>query len=96
MTQFISTGHHQSNGRVERVNRTIREYIRKFNQQDKLEERVGRAIYAYNNALHSAIKMTPNEAWTSEFKGTDESKRNKLKNQNKKENVYAKGFKKNF
>ncbi|KAI5150717.1 hypothetical protein ENBRE01_1663 [Enteropsectra breve] len=85
----VSIEHHQGNGRVERLNRTIREYFRK-NEQDNTtrEELLGRAISVYNNSYHSAIKMTPDEAWgineTSEI----------LNELNKRKSAYAKKFKK--
>jgi hypothetical protein len=85
---ITATAHHESNGRVERVNRTLREYFRKDDAEKfSLEEMVGRAVARYNESLHSAIKISPNEAWRC-------SEASDLKIRNKKDSPYAKSFRK--
>lgn len=81
---------HQSNGRVERLHRTLRDLVRKHvNKCKDMKELVDFAIQSYNKTRHSAIKITPEEAWNSIDTGN-------LKNQNSKENPYARKFKKRF
>lgn len=58
--------HHQSNGRVERFNRTLEELILKNKEGKLLTERAQKAIATYNNAYHTSIKMTPLEATLKE------------------------------
>jgi hypothetical protein len=84
---IISTDNHKSNGRVERLNRTLREYFRKSENSMKTVEILGKAINHYNISLHKAIEMTPSEAWNNE-------NIEKLKKQNTIECAYAKSFKK--
>lgn len=57
----ISIEAHRSNGRVERVIRTIREGLLKSDKQD-ITEKVNNTIGKYNTTYHSAIKMTPTQA----------------------------------
>lgn len=52
--------YHPSNGRVERVNRTLRTALKKTKGPIKVE--LQRIIDNYNNTIHRATKMTPNEA----------------------------------
>ena len=52
---------HKSNGRVERIIRTVRESILKSNKKT-FEEKVGEAIEKYNNSFHVGINCTPIEA----------------------------------
>lgn len=52
---------HNSNGRVERVIRTIRELVYK-QKNGTMREKVSNATKAYNQAYHEAIRMTPEEA----------------------------------
>jgi hypothetical protein len=53
---------HRSNGRVERVIRTVREAILKRGCKTQ-EEELLKIEDLYNNTYHSAIKCTPSEAW---------------------------------
>ncbi len=58
----------QSNGVVERFNRTLKDQFRKMTYQAGEEKVVfnqrvlNRLLKAYNNSVHSIIKMSPNEA----------------------------------
>jgi hypothetical protein len=52
--------YHQSNGRIERANRTIRNAIRK--SKGSLKKNLKRIIENYNNLEHRALGMSPNEA----------------------------------
>lgn len=60
---IIVVDHHQSAGRIERFNRTIREAIRKVNPVVIREEVVEEVLRKYNITKHTAIKMSPSEAW---------------------------------
>lgn len=51
---------HESNGRVERVNRTIREAIKKTS--GTLKKSLGKIVEAYNNSIHRGIGISPKEA----------------------------------
>ncbi|KAF9761664.1 hypothetical protein NGRA_2473 [Nosema granulosis] len=59
---ITSTYHHKSNGRVERFNRTLGDAIKKQSKDLSLQERVKRAVKVYNQTIHTAIGLTPNEA----------------------------------
>ncbi|KAI5151809.1 hypothetical protein ENBRE01_2401 [Enteropsectra breve] len=64
----ISLEKHQSNGRVERLNRTLWQYFRKMEDNTdmdhkQLEDKIKKLITSYNNTFHRAINNTPNEAW---------------------------------
>ncbi|KAM0685034.1 hypothetical protein COBT_003757, partial [Conglomerata obtusa] len=59
--QKVAVEAHNSNGRVERVIRTIREGIMKA-EGKTLFERCKITTKAYNMSYHDAIKMTPMEA----------------------------------
>ena len=60
--------YHQSNGRVERVIRTIRTALKK--ESGTLKNKVAKVIINYNETYHRAIGMTPNEAWLTENRDT--------------------------
>jgi hypothetical protein len=53
---------HKSNGRVERVIRTLREGLLKVGEGN-LSERLETVVRKYNSTYHSAIKCAPVEAW---------------------------------
>lgn len=59
----ISIEAHESNGRIERAIRTIREGVYKLQGQvDDIDRAVEQVIEKYNKTYHSAIKCTPQEA----------------------------------
>lgn len=58
----VSVESHRSNGRVERVIRTLREGLAKY-KEGSIENRISRLIGIYNNSFHSAIGCTPREAY---------------------------------
>jgi hypothetical protein len=64
----IGVESHRSNGRVERVIRTIREGLYKV-KEGSLEERLKRIICGYNDTYHSGIKCTPGEALSKKIDG---------------------------
>lgn len=59
---YTSPFHHQSNGRVERYNRTLQELVYKNKKDHLLINKVRRAVEVYNDSYHSGINMSPNEA----------------------------------
>ena len=76
--------HHQSNGRIERFNRTIGEGLRKSGIKGVLAVRLKRIVDIYNSVEHSAIGMAPNEAlncenWTEIKRKTFENRVEKYK-----------------
>ena len=64
---YTSPFHHQSNGRVERFNRTLQELIFKNNEKINLKGKLNKAMQIYNNCFHSSIGCTPEEALKEEF-----------------------------
>ena len=54
--------HHQSNGRVERFNRTIHESLNKLGMRESIHIRVREVLNKYNQSYHRIIRMAPNEA----------------------------------
>lgn len=58
--QFAVPYYHASNGRVERVNRTIRESLKRMG--GPLKVKLKKAIEAYNKSTHRAIGISPIEA----------------------------------
>ncbi|KAI5182287.1 hypothetical protein PAEPH01_2882 [Pancytospora epiphaga] len=91
---MIRTNYHQSNGRIERFNRTLREYIRKMDKNKKLEEHIERAIDIYNRTLHSGIRVTPVEELASKLMDKYKETNEKIRSQHKRTRPYAKGFNK--
>jgi hypothetical protein len=55
--------HHQTNGQVERVNRTIEEILRHYvpQQHDDWDECLPVVEFAYNSSIHATTKKTPFE-----------------------------------
>lgn len=72
--QHSTTPYHQSNGRVERFNRTIRESLNKLESPGTLHMRIKEVINKYNQTFHRIIGMSPNEAMNPDR--YDEVKRN--------------------
>lgn len=58
--------YHANNGRVERMNRTIRNAMKKTKGVKKIE--LAKIIRNYNNILHRGIGMSPNDAMLPENK----------------------------
>ncbi|MGL5706922.1 MAG: reverse transcriptase domain-containing protein [Aeromonas sp.] len=85
--------YHQSNGRIERANRTIRNAFRKSKGTAKMN--LQNIIGNYNNIKHRAIGMTPNEAckeenW-SKVKVNEIKYKQEFEKRNKKEKKYEIG-----
>ncbi|KAF9762720.1 hypothetical protein NGRA_1797 [Nosema granulosis] len=59
---LITPHHHQSNGRIEQLNKTILEAVNKQSHKRSLAHRVLRAIMVYNRVKNTKIKMSPEEA----------------------------------
>ena len=55
--------HHQSNGMVERVHRTIQELIRCDESNHDWDVKLTNVVNAYNTSIHTAIKTSPYEAF---------------------------------
>ncbi|MGL5692012.1 MAG: RNase H-like domain-containing protein, partial [Bacteroidales bacterium] len=62
--QFSIPYYHESNGRIERANRTIREMLKK--SKGLLKVRLGKAISTYNKVRHRGIGMSPDQAMLPE------------------------------
>ncbi|KAG0441136.1 Pro-Pol polyprotein [Dictyocoela muelleri] len=61
LLRFSIPYYHQSNGRVERANRTIRKGLKK--EKGNMKDRLKKVVDVYNDeVIHRAIKMTPKEA----------------------------------
>jgi len=60
-SKMSSSFHSQTDGQTERVNQTLECYLRNYcnYEQDNWEEMLPMAEYAYNNSLHSTVKITP-------------------------------------
>jgi hypothetical protein len=82
--RLVSVESHVSNGRVERIIRTLRDSILKSNKRS-FREKVGDAIRIYNNSYHAGIKCSPVEA------GKDNS--GNVMIENSPQGSYAKRFK---
>lgn len=56
----------QSNGAIERMHRSLKEYLRHFTneQQDKWDEFLRLACFAHNSSVHSSTKFSPFELFT--------------------------------
>ncbi|WUR04790.1 integrase catalytic domain-containing protein [Vairimorpha necatrix] len=63
---YTTPFHHQSNGRVERFNRTVQEGIYKQEGNLNLKSKLLKMLEAYNNICHSKLGMSPNEACKKE------------------------------
>lgn len=86
--RVVSIESHGSNGRVERLLRTIREGLAKI-EDGNVENNIGKLISSYNNTYHSGIKCTPSEA-------KDSDNETGLIEQNSKFSSYSTCFRKGF
>jgi len=61
ISNLSSAYHPQSDGQTERVNSTLKTYLRLYTtyNQDNWESLLDQAEFAYNNTLHSSTKTTP-------------------------------------
>lgn len=59
---ITSPFHHQSNGRVERFNRTLQEGVYKLGSKKNLRDKVNKVLEVYNSIKHTSIGISPNEA----------------------------------
>ena len=60
-----------SNGAVERINRTVIEFLKGFkHKQGDWEQNIHRAVITYNNTWHSQINMTPAQCILNEAHST--------------------------
>lgn len=82
---LCSVEKHKSNGRVERVIRTLRDYLSKLKEQKSLREKVKNIEQCYNSTYHSGIRCTPIEALMR--------KSEEVKLLNDKDGPYAQTFK---
>lgn len=53
---------HQTNGRIERLNRTIQTALKKIYRKCPMSKKIIESINIYNKSFHRAIGMTPIEA----------------------------------
>jgi hypothetical protein len=60
-SKMSSPFHHQTDGQTQSLNQALQCDLRNYcnYEQDNLEDMLLMAEYAYNNALHSTVKMTP-------------------------------------
>lgn len=62
--QHVTTPYHpQSNGKIERFHRTFMDGLNKAKKKGSYDSRIKRVIEAYNETWHTALGMSPNEAW---------------------------------
>ncbi|KAI5151978.1 hypothetical protein ENBRE01_2475 [Enteropsectra breve] len=75
---------HRSNGRVERVIRSIRDGLERM-KEGTIRERVERIVEIYNNSYHAAIRCAPKEAFYDD--------RGEAQMENSRAGLYQKRFK---
>ncbi|KAI4293480.1 hypothetical protein PAPHI01_2754, partial [Pancytospora philotis] len=63
---YTTPYHHHSNGRIERLHRTIMDGVNKGRTKGSYDARLKKVISAYNQAWHSALEMSPLEACNPE------------------------------
>ena len=63
-TKLFIAYHPQTNGQIERVNQKLEQYLRVFinHRQEQQPDQLETTEFAYNNKIHSAIKVSPFEA----------------------------------
>lgn len=62
--EFSIPYYHASNGRVERVNKTLREMIKRT--KGSLKTKLGKIVCVYNESYHRGVNMSPNDALNPE------------------------------
>ncbi|KAF7699540.1 hypothetical protein CDIK_1201 [Cucumispora dikerogammari] len=85
---------HRSNGKIERVIRTIKELLGKSNQRE-LEEKLTNVVHRYNNTYHRSIKYTPKEAFEKFSEKVKKLNSEQDKYQKRKQKRQIKKFNKN-
>nr|AHW68394.1 hypothetical protein NP_09H07 [Nosema pernyi] len=80
----VSVESHTSNGRVERIIRTIRDSVLK-SKKDLFEDKIKEAVEIYNSSFHAGVKCTPIEA--------AEDKSGTVMIENSPDGTYARNFK---
>jgi hypothetical protein len=89
ITHHITSAHHpESNGRVERFNKTILDGLRKGTFKGVLQQRLRNILERYHDTYHEGLGMTPNEAkdpksWDELKKKTYEETLDKYKKKSK-------------
>uniref|UniRef100_A0A0K0FPL1 RNA-directed DNA polymerase n=1 Tax=Strongyloides venezuelensis TaxID=75913 RepID=A0A0K0FPL1_STRVS len=68
---LTTANHHQSNGLVERMNRTLNEAIRMY-AETEWDETVRNRTFCYNNAIHPKTRYTPAYLCLEEIQSWDE------------------------
>ena len=60
-TKLSTAYHSQTNDQIERINQELEQYIRVFinHRQEQWLDQLGTAEFAYNNKIHSVIKVSP-------------------------------------
>ena len=64
---YTTAYHHQSNGKVERLNRTIREGLSRSEQKGPIRVKLRHVIDIYNSIRHTGTDVSPNDAVNPEY-----------------------------
>ncbi|KAF7685621.1 hypothetical protein CDIK_3630, partial [Cucumispora dikerogammari] len=85
---------HRSNGKIEKVIRTIKKLLGKSNQGE-LKEKLTNAVHRYNNTYHRSIEYTPKEAFEKFSEKVKKLNSEQDKYQKRKQKRQIKKFNKN-